>query len=72
MQTTTFFTSLRLMEVLKETLVELGKEGIKEAKDLAKVDKDTWKQVAENLKRPGGWMKNLEKDTKKTSTVPQT
>eukprot|EP00957_Ditylum_brightwellii_P060795 4615636-Ditylum_brightwellii.AAC.1 len=53
-------------------LVELRKEGIKEAEDLAKFDKDTWKQVTENLKHPGGWMKNLDKDTNKNSTPPQT
>eukprot|EP00957_Ditylum_brightwellii_P106869 8152761-Ditylum_brightwellii.AAC.1 len=31
-----------------------------------------WKQVVDNLKRPGGWMKNLDKDSLKDSTVPQT
>eukprot|EP00957_Ditylum_brightwellii_P143769 10954707-Ditylum_brightwellii.AAC.1 len=60
------------MEVVKETLVELGKEGIKEAKDLAKFDKDMWKQVAESLNRLGGKMKNLDKEVEKTSMVPQT
>eukprot|EP00957_Ditylum_brightwellii_P190898 14535496-Ditylum_brightwellii.AAC.1 len=59
------------MEVVKKILVELGKEGIKEAKDLTKFTKDTWKQVAERLKAPGGRMKNPDKDAKKTSTVPQ-
>eukprot|EP00957_Ditylum_brightwellii_P044207 3354660-Ditylum_brightwellii.AAC.1 len=61
------------MEVVAKTLVELGEEGIKAAKDLAKFDKDTWKQVVENLKRPGGWMKNPHKDANKShAMVPQT
>eukprot|EP00957_Ditylum_brightwellii_P016851 1270531-Ditylum_brightwellii.AAC.1 len=48
-QTTTFFMSSKQMEVAKETLEEVGKEGIKGV---------IWKQVADNLKRLGGRMKN--------------
>eukprot|EP00957_Ditylum_brightwellii_P027539 2081874-Ditylum_brightwellii.AAC.2 len=70
MQTTTFFMSLRSMEVMKQMLVELGKEEIKEAKDLAEFDKELWDQVADNLKCLGGQMKNLNKDANKTSMVP--
>eukprot|EP00957_Ditylum_brightwellii_P012988 981462-Ditylum_brightwellii.AAC.1 len=61
------------MEVTKETYVQLGKEGIKEVKDLAEFSKEIWKQVAENLKRPGGWMKNPGRETNRShATVPQT
>eukprot|EP00957_Ditylum_brightwellii_P149003 11344626-Ditylum_brightwellii.AAC.1 len=62
------------MEVSKETLVQLGQEGIKKVKDLAEFSKDNWKQVAENLKHPGGWMKNLDKkqDNNNPPTIPQT
>eukprot|EP00957_Ditylum_brightwellii_P007553 571442-Ditylum_brightwellii.AAC.1 len=62
------------MEVSKEMLVQLGKEGIKELEDLAEFSKEIWKQVAENLKRMGGWMKNLDKkkDINNLSMVPQT
>eukprot|EP00957_Ditylum_brightwellii_P143879 10963725-Ditylum_brightwellii.AAC.1 len=62
------------MEVLKETLVQLRKEGIKEVEDLAEFSKDIWKQVTENLKRPGGQMKNPDKnpDNDNPPTVPQT
>eukprot|EP00957_Ditylum_brightwellii_P049683 3767573-Ditylum_brightwellii.AAC.1 len=42
-------------------LIQLEKEGIKEVKDLAEFSKEIWKQVAENLKRPGGKMKNQDK-----------
>eukprot|EP00957_Ditylum_brightwellii_P115272 8790120-Ditylum_brightwellii.AAC.1 len=59
-QTNTFFTSSRQMEVSKETLAQLGQEG--------------FKKVAKNLKRPGGWMKNpdKEKGDDNPSTIPQT
>eukprot|EP00957_Ditylum_brightwellii_P113953 8687072-Ditylum_brightwellii.AAC.1 len=61
-QATNFFTSSKQMEVAKGTLVQLGKEGIKEVKDLAEFSKDIWKQVAENLKRLGGRMKNPDRE----------
>eukprot|EP00957_Ditylum_brightwellii_P074836 5687233-Ditylum_brightwellii.AAC.1 len=35
-------------------LTELGEEGIMKAKDLAKFNKDMWKQIADNLKCLGG------------------
>eukprot|EP00957_Ditylum_brightwellii_P023030 1738087-Ditylum_brightwellii.AAC.1 len=73
MQTTNFFTSSKQMEVSKEMLVQLGKEGIKEVEDLAEFNKDIWKQVAENLKHPGSWMKNTVKEANQNhATVPQT
>eukprot|EP00957_Ditylum_brightwellii_P095996 7314089-Ditylum_brightwellii.AAC.1 len=73
MQTNTFFTSLKQMEAAKEMLGELRKEGIKEAEDFAKFTKETWKQVVDNLKHLGGWMKNPDKDANKShATVPQT
>eukprot|EP00957_Ditylum_brightwellii_P178214 13574186-Ditylum_brightwellii.AAC.1 len=73
MQTNTFFMSSKQMEVAKEMVEELRKEGIEEAKDLAEFTKDMWKHVADNLKHLGGWMKNLDKDTDKYhATVPQT
>eukprot|EP00957_Ditylum_brightwellii_P089767 6837127-Ditylum_brightwellii.AAC.1 len=62
------------MEVRKETLARLGHEGIKKMEDLAEFSKDNWKQVAENLKRPGGRMKNPDKEhgNDNPSTIPQT
>eukprot|EP00957_Ditylum_brightwellii_P005260 401435-Ditylum_brightwellii.AAC.1 len=37
------------------------------------ISKDNWKQVTENLKRPGGWMKNPDKvqGNNNPSTIPQ-
>eukprot|EP00957_Ditylum_brightwellii_P094381 7186381-Ditylum_brightwellii.AAC.1 len=59
---------------MKETLTQLGHEGIKKVENLAQFSKDNWKQVAENLKRQGGWMKNLDKEhgNDNPSTIAQT
>eukprot|EP00957_Ditylum_brightwellii_P009990 753788-Ditylum_brightwellii.AAC.1 len=59
---TFFFTSTEQMDVTKETLIQLSHEGIKKVEDLAEFSKDNWKQVAENLKRPGVQMKNPDKE----------
>eukprot|EP00957_Ditylum_brightwellii_P154200 11734974-Ditylum_brightwellii.AAC.1 len=50
------------MDVTKETLVQLGHKTIKKVEDLAKFSKENWKQVADNLKRPGGQMMNPDKE----------
>eukprot|EP00957_Ditylum_brightwellii_P072254 5492416-Ditylum_brightwellii.AAC.1 len=73
-QTNSFFTSSRQIEVSKETLAQLGQEGIKKVKDLVEFSKDILKQVAENLKRLGGRTKNpdKEKGNNNPSTIPQT
>eukprot|EP00957_Ditylum_brightwellii_P076983 5851063-Ditylum_brightwellii.AAC.1 len=62
------------MEVTKETLTQLGNEGIKKVEDLAEFSKENWKQVTENLKRPGGQMKNPGKEpgNNNPSTIAQT
>eukprot|EP00957_Ditylum_brightwellii_P003041 232155-Ditylum_brightwellii.AAC.1 len=62
------------MEVTKETLAQLGLEGITKVEDLAEFSKENWKQVTENLKRLGGRMKNLDKvhGNDNPSTIPQT
>eukprot|EP00957_Ditylum_brightwellii_P090092 6861208-Ditylum_brightwellii.AAC.1 len=73
-QTTFFFTNAKQMEVMKETLAQLGIEGIKKVEDLAEFSKDNWEQVTENLKCPGGKMKNPDKihSDENPSTIPQT
>eukprot|EP00957_Ditylum_brightwellii_P065529 4970691-Ditylum_brightwellii.AAC.1 len=62
-QTTFFFTTAKQMEVTKEMLTQLGHKGIKKVEDLVEFSNDNWKQVAENLKRPGGQMKNLDEES---------
>eukprot|EP00957_Ditylum_brightwellii_P180529 13751547-Ditylum_brightwellii.AAC.1 len=62
------------MEVSNETLARLSLEGIKKVEDLTEFSKDNWKQVVENIKRPGGRMKNPDKvqGNDNPSTIPQT
>eukprot|EP00957_Ditylum_brightwellii_P026904 2033811-Ditylum_brightwellii.AAC.1 len=62
------------MEVTKETLAQLGFKGIKKVEFLAEFSKDNWKQVTENLKHPGDWMKNPDKvhSNNNPSMIPQT
>eukprot|EP00957_Ditylum_brightwellii_P022644 1707873-Ditylum_brightwellii.AAC.1 len=73
-QTTFFFTNVKQMEVTKETLTQLGHEGIQKVEDLVEFSKDNWKQVAENLKRLGGRTKNPDKEhgNGNPSTIAQT
>eukprot|EP00957_Ditylum_brightwellii_P131125 10001325-Ditylum_brightwellii.AAC.1 len=73
-KTTFFFTNAKQMEVTKETLTQLGHEGIKKVEDLVEFSKDNWKQVMENLKRLGGRMKNPDKEhgNNNPSMIPQT
>jgi len=73
-QTIFFFTNTKQMEVTKKTLTQFGLEGIKKVEDLVEFSKDNWKQVVENLKRPGGRMKNPDKvhGNENSSTIPQT
>eukprot|EP00957_Ditylum_brightwellii_P088231 6721041-Ditylum_brightwellii.AAC.1 len=73
-KTAFFFSNAKQMEVTKETLTQLGHEGIKKVEDLAEFSKDNWKQVAENLKRQGGRMKNPGKEHSNDdpSTIAQT
>eukprot|EP00957_Ditylum_brightwellii_P062453 4740246-Ditylum_brightwellii.AAC.1 len=73
-KTTFFFASSDQMEVMKETLTQLGHEGIKKVEDLVEFSKENWKQVVENLKCWGGWMKNPDKKpgNNNPSTIAQT
>eukprot|EP00957_Ditylum_brightwellii_P129931 9910645-Ditylum_brightwellii.AAC.1 len=71
-KTITFFTNAASMEVTKKTLTKLRKAGIVETENLEEFDKAMWKQVADNLKHSGGWIKNPDKNVDKNSTVPQT
>eukprot|EP00957_Ditylum_brightwellii_P167125 12722644-Ditylum_brightwellii.AAC.1 len=73
-KTTFSFTSAKQMEMNKETIIQLDHEGIKKMEDLAEFGKENWRQVAKNLKRPGGWMKNPDKEPSNDnpSTIAQT
>jgi hypothetical protein len=57
-QITVFFESPAGMAIPHETRMQLQEEGIDDVSDLADFDKDTLKQVADNLRRPGGRVPN--------------
>jgi hypothetical protein len=53
-QITTFFKLPTAMAIPHATRVQLQADGIDDVSNLVDFDKDTLKQVAENLRRPGG------------------
>ena len=53
-QTRAFFENGAQMAIPDATIVQLQAEGISTVDDLLDFDKETLKQVAYNLRRPGG------------------
>jgi hypothetical protein len=53
-QTTAFFEGQDQMAIPHETVVQLENEGIEAVGDLEDFDETTLKQIADNLRRPGG------------------
>ena len=53
-QNTTFFTDPEQMGIPQATYQHMHTEGILDIEHLAEFDKDSIKQLAENLRRPGG------------------
>lgn len=53
-QTLLFFEANDQMAIPPRTLAQLRNEGIHTVDDLSEFDKDTLKQIADNLRRPGG------------------
>ena len=53
-QKTSFFEDALQMSIPHATVVELANEGITEPSDLSEFNKSTIKQIADNLRRPGG------------------
>ena len=57
-QITAFFTDANQMAIQQATLAELANKGISTPDDLANFDKDTIKEVAQNLRNSGGRIPN--------------
>ena len=51
---TSFFEEITQVAISHETRIKLQEEGIDDIDDIADFDKYTLKQVADNLRRPGG------------------
>ena len=58
------------MGLLPRTRNQLTEEGITSASDLAEFDKESMKQVAENLRRPGGRVADPDPNSAAGATIP--
>ena len=69
-QTTAFFEQDAQMGLPNATVVELQNEGITTVNDLVDFDKDTIKQVSENLRRPAGRIPDPDPGAAPGATIP--
>ena len=69
-QTTFFFENIAQMAIPHRTRVQLKQEGIDSVDDLVDFDKDSFKQVGDNLRRPGGRVQNTDQGATPGSTMP--
>ena len=70
-QVQAFFTFPDQMAIPAATVTQLAEEGIASVQDLAEFDKDTFAQVLENLRKPGGRIPNPDPNAPVGSTIPQ-
>ena len=71
-QTRAFFEEANQMGIPVRTIEQLVNEGIMNVGDLEEFDKDSIKQIAENLRRPGGRMADPNPAAAPGATVPTT
>ncbi len=69
-QITAFFQQPGQMAIPPATRTQLREEGIDTVLDLADFDKDTLKQVADNLRRPGGRVPEPDPGAAAGATIP--
>jgi hypothetical protein len=69
-QITAFFQQPGQMAIPPATRTQLREEGIDTVLDLADFDKDTLKQVADNLRRPGGRVPDPDPGAAAGATIP--
>ena len=70
-QVNAFFTHQDQMAIPVATVNQLAEEGIETIQDLAEFNKDTFAQVLENLRKPGGRIPNPDPNAPQGSTIPQ-
>ena len=68
-QIATFFTANNNMAIPAATVAQLANEGIQIPSDLTDLDKDSMKQVADNLRNPGGRVPNPDPGAPAGSTI---
>ena len=69
-QVTAFFELPAGMAIPHETRIQLQEEGIDDVGDLVDFDKETLKQVADNLRRPGGRVPNPDPGAAAGAMIP--
>ena len=68
---TTFFTGVDYLELDAATVSQLQVEGISTPNHLVEFDKDALKQLADNLRNPGGRVVNPDPNAPEGSTIPR-
>jgi hypothetical protein len=68
-QTTAFFENAAQMAIPRATVEQLEQEGIETVDDLTDFDKESLLQVADNLRRPGGRIPNLDPNAARGATI---
>ena len=68
--TTAFFENANQMAIPRATVTQLQSEGIVSVEDLAEFDKESLKQIADNLRRPGGRIPDPTPGAAAGATIP--
>ena len=69
-QTMTFFTGTNQMAIPAATVTQLAQEGVGVVGDLEEFSESNLKQIAENLKRPGGRVPDPAAGASQGATIP--
>ena len=69
-QITAFFEEITQMAIPHETRIQLQEKGIDDVDELVDFDRDTLKQVADNLRRPRGLFPDPNPGATRGSTIP--
>ena len=69
-QTTSFFKNKNQMVILHATVLQPSHEGIVSVSDLIDFDKESIKQISENLRRPGGRIADPTPGAEEGSIIP--
>ena len=70
LQTTAFFESPDQLGIPHETMVQIQREGIQAVADLADFEKQELQQLADNLRKPGGRIPDLNPNAAPGATIP--
>src|SRR5688500_687860 len=69
-QTTSFFKNANQMALPNRTMIQLATEGMTSVDDLSEFHDESWKQVADNLRRPTGREPDPQPSAAASATIP--